>query len=120
MKHPNFKYLTCLLFGKSSMLANMIPKITTRHEVDNEIEIVTIFKGVVHINQESENIKNKFEFKQTKNKLQQAVKLDCFYLSEINEVRSYVRLTSSPKLNSNGIDYLRMVQLAEKLLFIHN
>ena len=40
------------------MFANMVPQITTRHQVDNEIEVVPIFEGIVHINEESKTQKN--------------------------------------------------------------
>ena len=53
-KHEvNFKYLTCLLFAKSSMFADVVSEITSGHQVDNEIEVVAIFERVVHIHEES-------------------------------------------------------------------
>ena len=55
-EEPNFKYLTCLFLGKASVLADVVPQITSRHEVDNEIEVVSVFEGVVHIHKEAKEI----------------------------------------------------------------
>ena len=41
-----------LLFTESSVLANMVPQITTLHEIDHQVEIVTVLEGVVHVNEE--------------------------------------------------------------------
>lgn len=42
----------CLFLGEASVLADMVPQVTARHEVDNEIEVVSVFEGVVHIHEE--------------------------------------------------------------------
>ena len=34
------------------MLADMIPEITTLHEIDHKVEIVTVLEGVVHVHEE--------------------------------------------------------------------
>ena len=39
-----------LFFGESFVLGQVIPKIATRHQIDDEVQILTIIKSIVHVN----------------------------------------------------------------------
>ena len=41
-----------LFFTESSVLADMIPQITTLHEIDNEVEVVSVLERIVHVHEE--------------------------------------------------------------------
>ena len=42
----------CLHFAKVSIFSNVIPEVTPRHEVDDEVQIIPVFERVVHIDEE--------------------------------------------------------------------
>ena len=123
-KMQNFEYLTRLLLGKSSMFTNMISEITARHEVNDEVEIVTVFKWIMHVYKESKEIKR---ISLNLNIVQHCVIWNVIQL--LRGLSTYLRgikhqfnvLAASPqyRIRIDNI-YLRMVELAEELLFIHD
>jgi len=44
-----------LLLGEFLMFRQMIPKITTLHHVYHQVEVLSILKGIVHVNKESKH-----------------------------------------------------------------
>ena len=42
-----------LLLGEFLMFRQMVPKITTLHHVYHQVEVLSILKGIVHVNKES-------------------------------------------------------------------
>ena len=48
--------LTGLFFWKLSVFADMISQISSRHQINHEVQIITILKSIVHIDQESNKI----------------------------------------------------------------
>lgn len=42
--------LTCLFFGKASVLSNMESEISPTHQINDKVEIISVFKCIVHIN----------------------------------------------------------------------
>ena len=57
-----FKQLTGLFFGKLSIFADMVAQVTARHQINDKVQVISILKGIVHIDEESNNIK--FSLKQ--------------------------------------------------------
>ena len=47
--------LTGLFFGEFLMSSNMVAKITPSHQINDEVKIFAIFKGIVHVDQEPKN-----------------------------------------------------------------
>ena len=45
--------LTCLLLCELSMLGKMIPEVSTLHDVDDKVEILSVLECVVHVYKES-------------------------------------------------------------------
>ncbi len=45
--------LTCLYFAKSTGFSDMVAKITTRHEIYDQVQIFPILEGIVHVDKES-------------------------------------------------------------------
>lgn len=44
--------LTGLFFGEFPVLADVIAEIAARHQINNEVQVLCIFEGVVHVDQE--------------------------------------------------------------------
>lgn len=42
-----------LLFGEFPFFADMVSKVTTTHQINDQIQVVTVLKSVVHVDQES-------------------------------------------------------------------
>ena len=38
-----------LFLTKLLMLSQMVPKITTLHEINDEVKILSIFEGIIHV-----------------------------------------------------------------------
>ena len=72
----------------------MIAEITARHQINYQVQVVTILEGVVHIDQESSKI---------------------IFSLRPREEENLKRIMIAPLLL-----YLRMDELAEELLFIHD
>jgi hypothetical protein len=53
--------LTSLFFSKATVFSNVEPEVASTHQVDNQIQVISVFKCVVHIDQESV-ADGKFEF----------------------------------------------------------
>ena len=53
--------LTGLLFSEAAVFSNVEPEVASTHQVDNQIQVISVFKCVVHIDQESV-ADGKFEF----------------------------------------------------------
>jgi len=47
--------LTSLFLRKSPVLADVVAEVTTRHKVDNKVQIFAVFEGILHIDQEPEH-----------------------------------------------------------------
>lgn len=45
--------LTCLFFCKFSMLCEMIPEVTSAHNIDNKVQILSILECKVHVYKET-------------------------------------------------------------------
>jgi len=41
-----------LFFTESPVFSNVIPQVTTLHEIDHEVEVVTVLERIVHVDQE--------------------------------------------------------------------
>ena len=39
----------CLFLAKLLMFSQMVPKITTLHEINDEVKILSIFEGIIHV-----------------------------------------------------------------------
>jgi hypothetical protein len=44
--------ITCLFLGESSVLADVVPKISTREQVHDKVKVLSVLEGVVHIDNE--------------------------------------------------------------------
>ena len=44
--------LTGLLLGEAAVLSDVVAEIAARHQVDHEVEVLTVLKGAVHVDQE--------------------------------------------------------------------
>lgn len=40
---------TCLFFRKTSVFANMVAKISSREQIHNQVQILSILKSIVHV-----------------------------------------------------------------------
>jgi hypothetical protein len=59
-----------LFFRESSMSRNMIPQVTTLEQIKNQIEIISVLKSILHINNETiEKVKILFQFEFQNNNL---------------------------------------------------
>jgi len=47
--------LTSLVFGEAPVLANVVAEVTTRHQVNDKVKVLLVFKGIVHVDQEPKN-----------------------------------------------------------------
>jgi len=45
--------LTRLLLSEPPVFANMVPQVTPRHQVDHQVQVLSVFKRIVHIYEES-------------------------------------------------------------------
>ena len=48
----NQSILTCLLFSETSLFAYVVTKVATRHQVDDQVEVLAILKCILHVDQE--------------------------------------------------------------------
>lgn len=42
----------CLLFREASVLTDVVSKISTLHQIDHEVQIVSVLESIVHVHQE--------------------------------------------------------------------
>ena len=45
--------LTSLLFAETAILSDVVSEVSSRHQIDHEVKSITVFKSVVHVDQES-------------------------------------------------------------------
>ena len=48
--------LTGLFFREAFMLADVVTEVTAGHQIDDEVKIVAVFEGIMHVHQESNKL----------------------------------------------------------------
>ena len=100
--------LTGLFFWKASVLADVVAKITATHEIDDQVEILSVFESIVHVHQESTTLRQmgQFIFKMIRVK---SFRPKSLWLALNVEWGGFVLCA-----------YLRMIKLTEELFLVHD
>ena len=56
--HVIFILVTCLLFCETTMFSDVVAEVPSRHQIYHQVQVVPIFKRVVHVDQKSAKFQN--------------------------------------------------------------